>query len=53
MGKPLKDILEEFGSNLINNPETLIDDSKVYMMFDISTTIKNLLDSGELKQKCY
>ena len=53
MKKPLRDILEEFGSNLINNPETLIDDSKVYMMFDISTTIKNLLDSGELKQKCY
>ena len=53
MGKPVKTLLEDFGSKLIMNPESLIDESSVYMMFEISGKIKQLLETGNLEQKCY
>lgn len=53
MGKPVKTLLEDFGSKLIMNPESLIDESSVYMMFEISSKIKQFLEAGNLEQKCY
>ena len=52
MGKPIKDILIEFGSSLISGDTSLIDKNSVYMMFDISNTIRTLLHDGNLEQKC-
>jgi hypothetical protein len=52
MRKPIKNILTEFGSSLINNSEGLIDSDKVTMMFEIVGTVRQLIDEGKLEQKC-
>lgn len=52
MRKPIRDILTEFGSSLLANEESLLDKSSVYTMFDIADTIRELLETGKLEQKC-
>lgn len=52
MGKPIKNILIDFGSALLQKEEGLIDYDKVSLMFGISGIIKNLLDDGKLEQNC-
>lgn len=52
MSQPIKQILIDFGSSLINNEESLIDRSSVYMMFDIAGQVRELLESGNLEQNC-
>lgn len=52
MKKPIKNILTEFGSNLLTGEDSIIDKSKVYMMFDIADTIRTLLQNNQLEQKC-
>ena len=52
LGKPINDVLFDFGSKLVDNEESLIDRKSVSYMFDISGKIKTLLDEGKLEQKC-
>ena len=49
---PVNQILFDFESKLVDNEESLIDDSIVGYMYDISEKIESLLNNGDLNQKC-
>lgn len=52
MGKPIKDILVNFGSSLLKNEEGLIDSDKVAIMFEVTGAIRELMEQGKLEQNC-
>lgn len=52
LGKPINDILFDFGSRLVANDDSLIKNDSVSYMFDIADKIQKLLDNGNLKQQC-
>lgn len=52
LAKPVSDILFDFGSKLADAEQSLIEPNSVSYMFDISNKVKQLLESGNLKQKC-
>lgn len=51
-GKSIKNILINFGSSLLKNDDALIDYDKASLMFEVSGTIKELLDNEKLEQNC-
>lgn len=52
LGKNLNELLYEFGSNLIDNEENLINQESIDTMFSVSSQINALLNSGVLTEKC-
>ena len=52
LGKPINQILFDFGSKLVDNEESLLNESDIHYMFNISSEIKSLLKDGALTQKC-
>jgi hypothetical protein len=52
LGRPIADILFDFGSKLVENDEGLIKQDNVAYMYNIADKIQKLLDNGNLKQKC-
>lgn len=52
LGTPINQILSDFGSKLVDNEESLINEDDVNYMFGVSSKIKSLIEDGSLIQKC-
>lgn len=53
LGRSLGEILSTFGNTLLGNEEGLIDKNSVALMLEVSGTIKQLINNGNLKEECY
>lgn len=49
---PIKDILINFSSKLLDGSEPLYNKDNAMVMMSVSTLLRELLDSGNLKQQC-